>query len=99
MAYNGADVTIVRSDTTAGSAVIHLVDLHILGYPPQRVFWAQQAKNVGCGEGRCGGGGPAVNAGMIAGETNAWPPNWCLINHCLISLSICWVVFLVTCFY
>jgi hypothetical protein len=82
VAYNNDDVTIQKTDVTAGSAVIHFVDYNVFS-PAQRTFWAQQAKNMRCGE----GGGPAVtnakgvdqqqqqqqqqpqavNAGMIAG--------------------------------
>ncbi|WIA24022.1 hypothetical protein OEZ85_013642 [Tetradesmus obliquus] len=78
-AYNQDDVTLQRLDVTAGSAVIHFVD-YLIFSPAQRTFWAQQAKNMKCGE----GGGPVaaakgadqlpppqqsqgVNAGMIAG--------------------------------
>jgi hypothetical protein len=48
-AHGGGDVIIQRTDITAGSAVIHLVDNYITS-PSQSIFWTQQAKNVGCGE-------------------------------------------------
>jgi hypothetical protein len=79
--FNKGDVTLQKLDVTAGSAVIHFMDYNIFS-EPQRTFWNQQAKNMGCGE----GGGPAaatatkgveqqqpqqqsINAGMIAGAT------------------------------